>query len=198
MESSVFLISGPAGIGKTTVCDRLIKEFHPHLTRVVSATTRAPRKEEVEGVDYYFINKEKFNSLIYSNGFLEYEKIHGNYYGTLREKTLQELRNSKDVLFNIDVNGTTSLQKILRNCDFYKGKLISVFLYPSSIEELKNRLYNRGTDKEEDICIRLETAKVEITAMNLFDYQVKSWQRENDYQCVRRIYLEESKIYPRK
>ena len=136
--------------------------------------------------------------MIYSNGSLENEKIHGNYYGTLREKTLQELRNSKDVLFNIDVNGTTSLQKILRNCDFYKGKLISVFLYPSSIEELKNRLYNRGTDKEEDICIRLETAKVEITAMNLFDYQVKSRQREHDYQSVRRIYLEKSKIYPRK
>ena len=192
MAGSVFLISGPAGIGKTTVCDRLLTEFSNNITRVVSATTRKPRIGEIDGVDYFFLKESEFKSLISSGGFLEYEKIHGNYYGTLKDRAYCELKNSIDVLFNIDVNGAKSLQGEFRRNSSYSVKLISIFLYPNSIEDLKLRLNNRGTDKIKDILRRLETAKEEILAVNQFDYQIKSKDTESDYQQVKAIYLTES------
>ena len=192
MAGSVFLISGPAGIGKTTVCDRLLTEFSNNITRVVSATTRKPRIGEIDGVDYFFLKESEFKSLISSGGFLEYEKIHGNYYGTLKDRAYCELKNSIDVLFNIDVNGAKSLQGEFRRNSSYSVKLISIFLYPNSIEDLKLRLNNRGTDKIKDILRRLETAKEEILAVNQFDYQIKSKDKESDYQQVKAIYLTES------
>ena len=192
VAGSVLLISGPAGIGKTTVCDRLLIEFENNLIRVVSATTRKPRVGEINGVDYYFLKESKFKSLIASGGFLEYEKIHGNYYGTLKDRAYCELKNSIDVLFNIDVNGAKSLQKEFRGSNSYCVKLISIFLYPNSIEDLKKRLNNRGTDKIKDITRRLERAKEEIQAVNQFDYRVLSKDKESDYQQVKTIYLSES------
>ncbi len=192
MAGTVFLISGPAGIGKTTVCDRLLTEFSNNITRVVSATTRKPRIGEIDGVDYFFLKESEFKSLISSGGFLEYEKIHGNYYGTLKDRAYCELKNSIDVLFNIDVNGAKSLQGEFRRNSSYSVKLISIFLYPNSIKDLKLRLNNRGTDKIKDILRRLETAKEEILAVNQFDYQIKSKDKESDYQQVKAIYLTES------
>ena len=132
----MFVLSSPSGAGKTTLTKKLAKNY-TNFTISISNTTRKPRLNEVHGKDYYFVNKNKFNSLIANSSFFEYAKIFNNYYGTLKEPVLKHLSLGKDVLFDIDWQGTQQLQKI-------KGiSLVTFFVLPPNIQVLKNRLLNR-------------------------------------------------------
>ncbi len=163
MKGELFILSSPAGGGKTTIANILIKEV-PNLKRVITCTTRKPRNGEREGVDYYFLTEEEFERRIKEGKFLEYAVVHGNYYGTPKEEVEKELSKGFDLLLVIDVQGMLQIKS-------KKSDVVSIFLLPPSLDELINRMKKRG-DSPEEIKRRLETAKKEIPQYKKYDYVV--------------------------
>ena len=158
------VLSAPSGAGKTTICKKLV-ERNPDFRISVSATTRPPRPGEVNGVDYYFISPEEFQQKIARGEFLEYENVHGNYYGTLRETVEELLDNGFTVLFDIDVNGALKIKQQYPDA-------ILIFIRPPSLEELKRRLRKRKTERPEEIEKRLQRLPEEYQKAVFFDYEV--------------------------
>ena len=191
--SLILAISGPAAVGKTTICDRLIQEFKPGLSRLVTATTRAPRANEENGIDYFFLSDSEFEKKLSNDSFLEHEIIHGNKYGVLKETILEAQTLGIDILLNIDVNGTASLKKFCRNQDELKGQLKTIFIKPQTLNDLNLRLRKRASESEEQIQIRLQNAKDEILREREFDFVIESGSRDSDYEKVKAIYLSLSK-----
>ncbi|MFM1784071.1 MAG: guanylate kinase [Actinomycetota bacterium] len=162
---SLIVLAGPAGVGKGSIV-RQILGSESDFVHSVSATTRQPRPGEVEGVDYHFVSRSEFERLIAENELLEYAVVHGsNYYGT----PLQEVTNAealgKHLIMEIDLQGARQLRERVSN-------LLTVFVHPPSWEELERRLRGRGTESEEQIQRRLETARLEIAAAGEFDHEV--------------------------
>ena len=188
MSSIALVISGPAGVGKTTLCDRLLLDFETQLTRVITVTTRHPREGEADGKDYLFISKLEFEDLIEVDAFIEYAKIHDNYYGSLKKTFLELFQKDQDVLLNIDVQGTTSLKNLESSYPFLKNRVISVFVMPKSINELRDRLKTRNLDTTEEIEKRLTTAANEIKSNGIFDYTIESSTKDKDYKRLVEIY----------
>ncbi|HHG73518.1 MAG TPA: guanylate kinase [Persephonella sp.] len=180
MKGELFILSSPAGGGKTTISNLLIKEV-PNLKRVITCTTRKPRPDEKNGVDYYFLSKEEFESRIKKGEFLEYAVVHGNYYGTPKREVEEELKKGYDLLLVIDVQGMRQIKK-------NKKDLITIFLLPPSIKELIKRMEKRG-DSEEEIKKRIETAKKEIPAWKEYDYVVVNDQIQKAKENIKHIIL---------
>ena len=164
-KGMMFVLSSPSGVGKTTLTKELAKK-NSNFAISISHTTRKPRPNEIHGKDYYFVNEEEFNSLIKSNSFFEYAKIFDNYYGTLKEPVLKFLSLGKDVLFDIDWQGTQQLKEI-KNLS-----LITFFILPPNIKVLKNRLLNRHQGQEELIKKRMNKFQEEISHWNEYSYVV--------------------------
>ncbi|QDP40126.1 guanylate kinase [Radiobacillus deserti] len=160
----LFVLSGPSGVGKGTVRKALF-EKSTDLKYSTSMTTRNSREGEVDGVDYFFKSKEEFESMIEQNQLLEYAEYVGNYYGTPREYVEKTLQEGKDVFLEIEVQGALQVKK-----NFPQG--VFIFLFPPSLEELKNRIINRGTETEDLVRNRLLAAKAEIEMMDAYDYVV--------------------------
>ena len=158
----IFILSAPSGTGKTTVC-KLLKQKLPDLKFSVSHTTREPRDGETEGTAYHFISQKEFEKKIERGEFLEWAKIFKNYYGTTFESVDCHLKNLKDVLIELDVQGAQSL----RNINY---EAVFIFMMPPSLEELKTRLNKRGTESASKIQDRLEMSKKEMQQSSLFDY----------------------------
>jgi len=188
MVGYLLLISGPAGVGKTTLCDRLLKEFHPKLVRVVTATSRKPRHGEQNGTDYLFFSKSEFIEKIKDQKFIEHEIIHGNYYGTLKQ-SLIDIDKEVNLLMNIDVNGAESIQTRISSMENCNLKCHSIFIRPNSIEQLKHRLEHRGTDDSQEIEKRLGTAFEEIKVADRFDVIIDTSTKDEDYDLVKTQYL---------
>jgi guanylate kinase len=195
MNGIALVISGPAGVGKTTLCDRLLLDFNPILSRVITVTTRKPRKDEVDGKDYIFISNAEFDELKRDNSFLEYAKVHDNQYGSLRDSVHKLFEKNHDVLLNIDVQGAASLKKLESNLGYLQKRIRSIFIMPESMNDLKNRLENRGQDSEEEIQRRLKTAAIEITLHKQFDHIIYSKSKDQDYGALLKIYKEYSNFY---
>ena len=159
-EKYLFVVSGAAGTGKDSVVSAL-RKAHPEIEKTVSATTRAPRPGEREGVDYYYRTKEQFQQLIAEDQVVEYNYFNGNYYGTLREEINKRLDAGKLVVMVIDVHGAANIRRM------YPGAT-TVFLLPPSVEELERRLRGRGTETEESIRERLEIARNELAQQDKF------------------------------
>ena len=187
--SFTLVISGPAGVGKTTICERLLEEFGDQLSRVVTTTTRSPRNGEVDGKDYHFTKIDDFKNLARENAFLEYEMIHGNYYGTSKKAVFDKMEESKNILINIDVRGAKSLRKEMNVQIASDIKVVSIFLKPNNLDVLKERLLKRGSDSKENIEKRLETAKGELEFAKEFDHQLISTEKNSDYSLVKEVYL---------
>ena len=188
MNSIALVISGPAGVGKTTLCDRLLLDYETQLTRVITVTTRHPREGEVDGKDYLFISKLEFEDLIEVDAFIEYAQIHDNYYGSLKKTFLELFQKDQDVLLNIDIQGTASLKNLESSYPFLKNRVISVFVMPKSLNELRDRLKTRNLDTTEEIEKRLTTAADEIKSNGIFDYTIESSTKEKDYKRLVEIY----------
>ena len=156
------ILSSPSGVGKTTLTKK-IQQKYPNFKISVSHTTRIPRSNEVEGVDYHFVSKESFKKLIDQNQFYEYAKIFGNYYGTLR-KTVDKDIISNDLIFDIDWQGTKQLSK------FSNLKLIKIYLIPDSKEELKKRLIKRDQNTKEEVDKRYKSFNEDVKHWNDYDY----------------------------
>lgn len=165
----LIVISAPSGGGKTTLVKQLLAT-QPHITRVVTCTTRAPRPGEVEGVDYYFLNPADFQRRVQAGEFLEHATVYGNSYGTLKSEVLGKLRSGKDVLLNMDVQGVASVCAEAAKVPEIQQAMLTVFLTPPSIGILEQRLTRRGEDSPEVIQRRLAVARAEIEHWSRFDY----------------------------
>ena len=186
----ILLVSGPAGIGKTTVCESLLEEFSPRLQRIVTATTRPPREGEKNGVDYHCLSPEDFDEKIESEEFYEHALVHGRRYGTLKNDIRERLKSGANLLLNVDVQGADAFRRAAIEDDFLKGKLYTVFLMPESLESLKDRLLGRDTDSDQEIDRRMQTAGVEISRSSEYDHCLVSSTKNRDYEQLRSLYLQ--------
>ena len=159
---NLIAISAPSGTGKSTLCEE-IRIKKPEIKFSISCTTRPRRDYEIDGINYYFLTDVEFMEKVKNNELLEYEEVHGYYYGTL-SNTLNNAISSKELmLFDVDVNGAMSIKKK------YPNNTLTVFILPPSIEDLKVRLINRGTDSQEVINKRLERTNKEMKFKDKFD-----------------------------
>ncbi len=155
------VLTGPSGVGKGTLVARL-RERHPEIWLSVSATTRAPRSGEIDGIHYFFHSKERFNELVQSGGLLEWAEFAGNCYGTPRQPVCERVANGIPVLLEIELEGARQVRQSL-------PEAIQLFLAPPSVEELEKRIRGRGTEAEEAIQRRLKRAQEELAAQKEFD-----------------------------
>ncbi|MDU2582240.1 MAG: guanylate kinase [Anaerococcus hydrogenalis] len=160
----LLVISGPSGVGKGTVLHDLMNT-QKNLVYSVSVTTRKQRPGEIEGVSYFFKTHEEFEKMIEEDKFLEYAKVHDNYYGTPKEFVEEKINEGKIVILEIDVQGALNVKKNIDNG-------VYIFLAPPSLSELKNRIVNRGTETESDINLRMSNAKKELSYIKNYDYLV--------------------------
>ena len=186
----VLIVCGPAGSGKTTLCDQLLQEFGD-LKRVITATTRLPREGEVNGRDYHFFTVPEFLEKVEANAFYEHALVHGRHYGTLKSEVHRHTEAGNDILLNIDVQGAASFRKIAEEEPQLAARLVTVFIQPASIEVLKSRLAHRASDSPEEIDLRLRTALAEMETATDFHYVLPTTTRKHDYRMISSIYLAE-------
>ncbi|MEX0330307.1 MAG: guanylate kinase [Puniceicoccaceae bacterium] len=185
----VLIICGPAGSGKTTLCDRLLEEFPDEIQRQVTTTSREPRPGEVNGVDYHFLDPDVFEKLIQEGAFIEWAMVHGRFYGSQRKHIESILKEQKDILLNIDVQGAKSFREEQSRNAALAGKVRCIFIRPKSMQQLRERLIARGADDDAEIERRLDTARAELAAIDEFDHVITSGSREDDYKALRAYYL---------
>lgn len=184
----VLVISGPAGSGKTTLCQRMLGAF-PNLRRVVTTTSRPPRPGEHEGVDYHFLSPEAFQQAIQQNAFVEWARVHGRFYGSQTRHFRQLLQSGFDLLLNIDVQGASSFRQNEHRIPEMAGRLHTIFIKPRSLDQIRKRLLHRATDDPDEIERRLQSARHEIPLASQFDHVIVSGQREEDFHALRNLYL---------
>ena len=182
-QGLLIVVSGASGTGKGTVCNALMESL-PELAYSISATTRAPRKGEQDGVNYYFLAREEFEKMIEEGGFLEWAEVYGNYYGTPLKKIQERLAEGQDILLEIDTQGAL---KVMEKCP--EG--VFIFLLPPSLEELERRIRGRGTETEESIARRLGAAKEEIGVGRKYKYVVVNDRVEKAVEQIQAILVAE-------
>lgn len=177
-EGKLFIISGPSGTGKGTICKRLVA-MDPDITLSVSVTTRSPREGEVHGREYFFISREEYLQLLSDRGLLEHASVYGKtLYGTPREPVVKWLAQGRDVILEIDVQGAFQVRQNYPEC-------VLIFILPPSMEELEARIIGRGSETEESLKARLAEAEKEIELADQYDYQVVNGDLE---EAVRQVY----------
>jgi guanylate kinase len=180
------VISAPSGGGKTTLCHEILAA-RPDMARAITCTTREPRGDEKDGVDYYFLDAGSFLKRVQAGNFLEHATVYGQSYGTLKSEVLGKLRTGKDVLLNIDVQGAAAVRKCAEEDPELKRALVTVFLTPASLTILEARLQKRGTDTAADIKKRLGVARQEIAQWKNFDYLLISRGIQDDVRNMQAI-----------
>ncbi len=175
-KGMLLVISGPSGTGKGTLIKRLMEE-DPTLVFSVSATTRAPRPGEINGVHYHFVTGEQYDQLVAEGAFVEYATVHGNRYGTLRSEVYQHLEKGENVMLDIDVQGAL-------NVIATEKEKVSIMLLPPSMKELRRRLTERGTETPEQVATRLGNAVWEISQKDKYQYKVVNDDME---ECLRTL-----------
>ena len=174
MTPLFIVISAPSGAGKTTLCDLLLQNF-PEICYSVSCTTRKPRLNEEDGVDYHFMKVDAFKKLIAENKFLEHALVHDNYYGTLKAPIYEVLREGQCMLLDIDVAGAEQVRDHVETLpldDPMRRGFIDIFINPPDLEELRQRLVNRATDSLEVIEKRIRDAEQEMAHAGEYMYQI--------------------------
>ena len=186
-KGNLIVISGPSGAGKGTICKALL-EREDNLYISVSATTRSPRKGEVNGVNYYFLTQEEFKKKVDNNEFLEWAEVHGNYYGTPKFNVEEMINEGKNIILEIDVQGALNVKK---NCEDAQ----IIFILPPSMEELKRRIIARGSETPESLIKRFKTAYEEINYISKYNYAVVNDDLEEAVKKVQNIlYAEDCRV----
>ena len=186
-KGKLYVISGPSGTGKGTICAEILKEIGNEFS--VSMTTRSPRPGEVHGKEYYFVTKEEFEANIAAGGFLEYATVFDNYYGTPKEMVINRLERGCNVILDIDVQGGLKVKKA-------KPEAVLIFILPPSLEVLRSRLEGRGTESREDVEKRLGQAVNEIKLIGEYDYYIVNDVLEESVQTIKSIMLAEASRVP--
>lgn len=164
MSNKVIIFSAPSGSGKSTIVSHILK-LHPEMEFSVSATSRAPRGQERNGIEYHFFTADEFRKMIAEDKFVEYEEVYaGSFYGTLKSEVQRIWDKGHVIIFDVDVKGGVNLKK------YFGDKALSVFIQAPSVEELRKRLVARGTDSAEAIAKRVAKASEEMTYADKFDY----------------------------
>ena len=187
-QAILLIISGPAGSGKTTLCDQLLEAYSPDIQRVVTSTTRNPRPGEVNERDYYFFSVKDFEELENEGAFYETANVHGRRYGTLKREVHQKLSKNIDCLLNIDVQGAVAFFESAQSDPLLAGRLHSVFIMPPDLETLEERIRARGETDDAEITRRLESAKMEISYADQYETLLHTSTREADWAEIQRIY----------
>ena len=185
-KGMMFVLSSPSGTGKTTLTKKLA-ENNTNFTISISHTTRKPRFNEINGKDYYFVSRQEFEDLIKKNNFFEYANIFDNCYGTLKKPVLELLSNGKDVLFDIDWQGTRQLKEI-KNLT-----LVTIFILPPNLKVLKERLLNRHDGQEKLVEKRMNKFNEEVSHWNEYNYIVVNDDLDMCYDKILSIILSEKK-----
>ena len=179
IHGMLIVLSGPSGVGKGTLCNKLIEKDET-LTFSTSVTTRAPRDYEVEGVHYFFISDERYDELLKEDAFVEHATVHGHRYGTLKSQIEKSLEEGMNVILDIDPQGARTVMEKCPDC-------VSIFILPPDYDTLRQRLHTRNTDDEAEIARRLGNARGEIEQMHLYDYAVINDDLETAFrklQCI--------------
>lgn len=164
VRGKLFVVSSPSGGGKGTLIERVLRSL-PDLRYSISYTTRTPRNGEVNGREYFFVTPEQFEQMVAANDFLEWAKVHGNYYGSSARQVTEEINEGHDIVLEVDVQGAASIRNLVTDS-------VSIFILPPSYEVLRQRLLARGTDSDEELRIRLRNAPEEISHYRAFDYVI--------------------------
>ncbi len=184
----LLVVSGPSGAGKGTICKEFLQN-NKDVKLSVSATTRQPREGEVDGVNYFFVSKENFNSMIKNNELLEHAQIYDNFYGTPKAAILENLENGNDVVLEIEMQGARQIKDV-----YPEG--VFIFILPPSLNELKNRIVGRGTETEEQINKRFGSAFNEICQIQDYDYFIINKDVKTSAQELEHIIsAEKNKVY---
>ena len=191
----LIVISAPSGGGKTTLCKKLLAAKNSEITRIVTCTTRDPRKDETDGEDYYFMDADSFLKRVQAGHFLEHATVYGHSYGTLKSEVLGKLREGKDVLLNVDVQGAATIRQRAEEDPELKRSLVSVFLTPASISILETRLKRRGADSVPAMTKRLSVARQEIAQWKNYDYLLVSTTADEDLRRMLAV-IEAEKMKP--
>lgn len=179
----LLVLAGPAGSGKSTLCDRLVKEI-PGFARVVTTTTRAPRPGEVDGVHYHFLTPEQFDEKLAANAFLEWAWVHGKRrYGTLAESILEPLRRGESLVISVDVQGVESFRRASAAFPLIAQRMTTVFIVVDH-ERLVARMRARAQDNEDEIAGRMRTAERELREAHKFDFTIESRTRDEDFAAL--------------
>jgi guanylate kinase len=188
----LFVLIGPTGSGKTTICSRLIAEFPTDLHYSVSVTSREPRPQEVPGESYHFMSRKEFEERRERGEFFEWEEIHGNLYGTLKANLVAGIDAGKDLLFQIDVKGAVSFKQA------FPDNTVTIFIVPPSFLALKERLFNRGTVDPHEVRRRFTTTRDEYAALlgltgklGPIDYLIVNHELDQAYDQIRGVVLAE-------
>lgn len=179
-------ISAPSGGGKTTLCEALLQSDE-NTVRAVTCTTRAPREGEKDTVDYYFLEAADFLKRVQAGNFLEHATVYGHSYGTLKSEVLGKLRQGKDVLLNIDVQGAAAIRGKASGDDELRAALVTVFLAPPTLQVLEERLRKRNQDSDATIQKRLSVARHEIGQWKHFEYLIVSSAVKDDLNRLKAI-----------
>lgn len=179
----LLILAGPSGVGKSTLCDRLVREV-PGFERVITATTRKPRPNEVDGRDYHFLSEVEFRRRVAAGEFLETAKVHnGSFYGTLRSAVLDRLPHTCLVM-NVDVQGVRSIRSAAATTPELHGRLVTMFVAPDSIDVLRERLEGRGPVSPDELARRLQSAELEMAERYSYDYIIHSGTKEQDFRAL--------------
>ena len=182
----LLVIAGPAGSGKSTLCDRLVaevSEFH----RVVTTTTRAPRDGEIDGVHYHFLTPAQFDAKVAAGAFLEWAWVHGDRrYGTLKESVLEPLARGQSLVISIDVQGVESFRQLAATNELLRRHMATIFIVVDHVR-LAARMRERGKDDDAEIARRMATAEAELREASRFDFVIASRTRDEDFAALRKI-----------
>jgi guanylate kinase len=190
--TALLILAGPAGVGKSTLCDRLVREV-PGFERVVTATTRPPRPNEQHGRDYHFLTEADFDRRLAEGEFLEWAWVHQRHrYGTLKSAVLDRLPQTSLVM-NIDVQGVRSIRSASQVEPRLRGRLVTMFVAPDSMDVLRERLQGRGPVTAEELQRRMLSAEAEIAERNSYDYVIHSGSKEQDFRALLEFWAQAQK-----
>jgi len=182
----LLVLAGPAGSGKSTLCDRIVHEV-PGFSRVITTTTRAPRPGEVNGVHYHFLTPEQFDAKIAADEFLEWAWVHGDRrYGTLKASILDPLKSGRSLAINLDVQGVASLRQAAEHSIVLQRAMATIFIMLDH-EQLVARIRGRGQDDDAEIARRMATAEAELLEAPKFEFVINSGSREEDFAALLKI-----------
>ena len=186
-RTALLILAGPAGVGKSTLSDRLVAEV-PHFERVVTATTRSPRPKEADGQDYHFLAPEEFDRKVAADEFLEWAWVHKEArYGTLKSAVLDRLPYT-NLVMNIDVQGVRNVRAAARRDPRLQGHLVTVFVAPDTFDVLRERILGRGTISADELERRMASAAVEMLEKDSYDHLIHSGSKEQDFQSLLAIW----------